>query len=409
MIRGGRMGIVGAIVLVTLVELLPAHRAIGASQRQAAVTATVNPLTINPAVLQLPSWALPAGSATVDILPLTSSPCTPQPTPPIVDEFLLVHQDWCAGLKAVTGIFQDARLNPSDAMPYIGQWAASVYPSIAQAQSAVSGVTSFLTTSHDTIGACSVAPNCVLASFQDVEEITNPDGTTSPGSTHDVVYAVWSEGNVVAEVAVAFEQTQSTNIAGLYRNSMVTNGAILVGEILAAQAPAAPTATPTATFTQTPTATQTPKATQTPTPTQSPKSTSIPTSTPTPTATPRSVPFSFTLQSVKVAYASAKPANAPSRASLSQLNVGQNVKLFAIVTYKGISTALPIRLVVRVTRSSKTTYLKDETGTASPSDNDGFTAYWTMFRPTQSGAYTLTGTLYIGGHHQHKTVTFSVK
>jgi hypothetical protein len=133
------------------------------------------------------------------------------------------------------------------------------------------------------------------------------------------------------------------------------------------------------------------------------------TATPTPNGTPSAVPFSFTLRSVKVAYGSANPVNAAGHGSLKLLKVGQTVKLLAIVAYDGITTTMPIRLAFRVSRAGTSTFFKSETGTISPADNGGFDAYWMMYRATGAGAYTATGTLYIAGHHQHESATFSVR
>jgi len=373
---------------------------------QVATTPTVNPGTLNPALLDLPAWALPAGAASVDTFVLSDADCTPSPTDPIADEFLLVHQDWCT-LGAATGVFQDFRLDPADATPYIGEWAATVYASDTAAQTVVQGVTSYLNSESDTRGSCSVAPNCVLASYQDQVTITNPDGTTSPGPTYNVEYAVWSQGNIVGEVAIQYTQDQSTATALSYEAGMMNNAAVLLGEILAGQPPAAPTATPTTT--PSPTATVTATVTSTPTATSTPTLTSTPTPSPTKTASPAPALRSYLVQMAKVAYGSAKPANALHHSSLSKLRVGQNVKLLIYATFAGVHGRVPIRLGFRVIRLNRTVFFKSESVALTAANNTGISAFWIYYRPKQTGKETYSGTVFVGKHHQHKSVTFDVR
>jgi len=236
----------------------------------------VNPGTFNYSLLALPQWALPTGAKTVDTQSLTGEYCVPDTSDGIVDEFLLVHRDWCEGLSATGGIFQDFFLDPGSPVPFVGEWAASVYADSAHAQAVVQGIQSYLSAQNELNGTCSASPNCVLGLFDDVETIRNPDGTISPSSTHTVHYAVWSQGNIVAEVAVSHAPDQSDNTGTSYADGMITNGAVLLNELLSGQQPAAPTATPTQTATSTPTVV--------------PTQTSVPTSTATPTQTATSTP-----------------------------------------------------------------------------------------------------------------------
>jgi len=379
----------GVVGLTAFVALLSPHGAAGAPGRQ-AITATVNAVTINPTILELPSWALAAGASTVDTEMLTGSTCVPTTSYGITDEFLLIHQEWCEGLNAVTGVYQDFRLDPTDPTPFIGERAASVYPTSAAAQAVVQGINSHLSSENDLDGTCNAAPNCILASFQDVETIENPDGTTSPGTTHDVEYAVWSSGNIVSEVAISIDPSLSGAVGRSYRDSMINNGAILVGEILAGQQPAQPTAAPTLTSTPSPTPTL------------------LPTVTPIPSATATSIPFAFSVRTVKVAYGSANPQKAMSHASLTRVHIGQTVKLLIYATFVGINASMPIRLGFRVIRAGSTSYFKSEGDTLTSTDNGGVTVYWLTFRPTTSGTYAFSGTVFAGSKHQHKSVTFSV-
>jgi hypothetical protein len=115
------------------------------------------------------------------------------------------------------------------------------------------------------------------------------------------------------------------------------------------------------------------------------------------------------VQSAKVAYGSAQPANAVHHASLSIVKVGQNVKLLVYATYTGVVGEVPIHLGFRVERSGRTVYFTSRSGTVSSSmSNGGTAAYWVYFRPKQAGAYTFSGTVFVGHEHQHKTVPFRV-
>ena len=246
--------------------------------------------------------------------------------------------------------------------------------------------------------ALSASPNCVLGIFDDVETIRNPDGTTSPSSTHTVHYAVWSQGNIVAEVAVSHAPDQSDSTGADYADGMITNGAVLLNELLAGQQPAAPTATPTQTATSTPTVV----------PTQTSVPTSTATPTPTRTVTATADRLSFSVLSVKLAYGSARPGNALHHASLGSVRPGQNVKLLMYIRYSGIQGTVPVRVGFRVLRASRTAYFVSTKGALSSADNGGATAYWTMFRPKLSGAYTFNGTIFVEKKHKHKSVTFKV-
>jgi len=302
----------------------------------------------------------------------------------------------------------------------------SVYIDSAHAQAVVQGIQSYLSSENDLNGTCSASPNCVLGIFDDVETIDNPDGTTSPSSTHTVHYAVWSQGNIVGEVAVSHAPDQADSTGASYADGMIKNGAVLLSELLAGQQPAAPTATPTQTATSTSTvvptqtslptstaiATSTPTRTATATPTVVPTQTSVPTSTATPTPTPTAMAtagrLSFSVLSVKLAYGSAKPGNGLHRASLGLVRPGQNVKLLMYVRYSGIQGTVPVRVGFRVLRAGRTAYFVSTRATSSSADNGGATAYWTMFRPKLSGAYTFNGTISVETKHKHKSVTFKV-
>ncbi len=225
--------------------------------------------------------------------------------------------------------------------------------------------------------ALSASPNCVHGIFDDVETIRNPDGTTSPSSTHTVHYAVWSQGNIVAEVAVSHAPDQSDSTGADYADGMITNGAVLLNELLAGQQPAAPTATPTQTATSTPTVVPTQTSVPTSTATQSrtatstltvvPTQTSVPasTATPTPTRTVMATAgrLSFSVLSVKLAYGSARPGNALHHASLGSVRLGQNVKLLMYIRYSGIQGTVPVQVGFRVLRASRTAYFVSTKGT----------------------------------------------
>lgn len=264
----------------------------------------------------------------------------------------------------------------------------------------------------------------MLALFNDVETITNPDGTNSPSSTHTVHYAVWSQGNIVAEVAVSHTADQSDTTGTSYANGIITNRAILLSELLAGEQPAAPTVAPTQTATSMPTATArqpatpsptatltqtaTPTATATRTPAAAPTRTATPTATATSQPEPTTGPMSFSVPSVKLAYGSAKPKNALHHASLTKVRQGQTVKLLLYVEYRGIEGRIPVRASFRVLRAGHTAFFVSSNGTAAATDNGGATAYWTTFRPKELGAYTFNATIFVGTKHKHKSAAFNV-
>lgn len=413
------------IALLGVVGIGAPRNAHGAGSRQAAPVPTVNPNTLSVQSLNLPSWALPPTAHQVDSAVLSGAPCVPDTTGDIVDEFLLEHQDWCQGLGAATGIFQTFLLDQASPSPYVGEWAASVYGTADQAQTTLSGINAHLTADNDVDGPCTLMVTCTIASFQDEETITNPDGTTSPGKTLNVLYAVWVEGNIMAEVAIAYLPGQPDATAQAYLNSIVSNADVLVREILAGQQPAAPTAIPTPASTATPlpmatatsAATPLPMATATSAPTASPvpMATAISTPMATPMSTATSVsapvpskPVGFDVTTVRVEYGSANLDKALHRSSLRRIRLHQKVKLVIYGAFSGVQKATPAKLGFRITCGGRTAAINRQAVTLTTADNGGYTAYSEFWTANRMGQCSFAGTIFVNGKHKHKNVQFAV-
>jgi hypothetical protein len=162
---------------------------------------------------------------------------------------------------------------------------------------------------------------------------------------------------------------------------------------------AVPGGTPTATPTNCPEATATPTPTPTPTP--------IPTPTPTRTTLPSA--FAFSVQSVKVAYGSAKLENVAHRASRPRIRLGQKVKLCVFFQYNGVQQPqrLPYYLGLRVQHSGKTVLYVEWHSNAVQQENDVLEGYSVYFTPHIAGSFTFSGTLFANGKHKHKLVAFT--
>jgi len=175
---------------------------------------------------------------------------------------------------------------------------------------------------------------------------------------------------------VSHTADQSDTTGTSYANGIITNGAILLSELLAGEQPAAPTVAPTQTATSMPTATATrpatpsptatltqtatPTATATRTPAAAPTRTATPTATATSQPEPTTGPMSFSVLSVKLAYGSAKPKNALHHASLTKVHQGQTIKLLLYVEYRGIEGRIPVRASFRVLRAGSYSFLRQQ-------------------------------------------------
>ena len=114
------------------------------------------------------------------------------------------------------------------------------------------------------------------------------------------------------------------------------------------------------------------------------------------------------MRSAKVAYYSARPDRAVTHSSLTKLRVHQTVKLLIYATFRGIVSSEQVVLGFRVTKGGATTFFKRVPTTVTSGSDNRLLGFWTYYQPTQTGKFSYSGTLHVGGKHQHKTVFFSV-
>jgi hypothetical protein len=132
---------------------------------------------------------------------------------------------------------------------------------------------------------------------------------------------------------------------------------------------------------------------------------------PTPTGTATAVSssaFTFAVEAAKIGYASSDPTKVFHRPSLSRIKVGQRVKLILYAKLSGIGADASVSVGFRVTEKGKTILLTRGTHAVTPADN-GQDLDWThYFTPRTAGSFTFAGTLFVGSHHRHKSISFSV-
>ncbi|MGH2449217.1 MAG: hypothetical protein ACRDFS_11540 [Chloroflexota bacterium] len=355
----------GLILALPLYVVLAPRTVSGAAVRQA--TATVRARTFDPALLDLRAAGLPAGTVPVDNSVLNTPSCDPQTTAPISDEFLIVHSDWCQGLHDVTGVFQDFRLDPSDPVPYVGEWAATVYDSASVAASVAQTIDGSLQANDYVDGTCPLSPNCEVASFEDVA--VDP----SQRANYYVFYEVWSTANLVGEVAIEFGENGSVTKAQDYLSLLAGKGASLLIAVLSPPKTATPTGTLAASATGA-----------------------------------RKIKLSFSVRSVKVARGNASPERVANQGSLGIVHLRQRVKLLMFVWFQGISRATEARVNFRLTDRGHVIESRSSLHTLNAAVNGHVMSFWIYGLLRRTGPCSLTGTAVFNGHHQHKTVRFRV-
>jgi hypothetical protein len=124
------------------------------------------------------------------------------------------------------------------------------------------------------------------------------------------------------------------------------------------------------------------------------------------TPTPQGGKITFSVQQVKIGYASSKLSNMLHRPSLTQVHVGQKAKLYVVATFGPIRSKLAVSLGFRVTSGGRTASFEKVTRTVPPSSRSATLGWSEYFIPRWAGSYSFSGTLFVGSAHQHKALTF---
>ena len=235
-----------------------------------------------PEALKLPDSAFPSGtpliSHTVDAA-YADAPAATGAGPNAFQPGSVYHSTTYASAGMVGGYYQVDVFNNPAGFKEASFWLASIYSTDAQAAARVDDAKASLRKGH--VVEATPCPrvsgqNCSLFSFVGVSDPAHAwliVATTANGGSALALYAVWSLGNVVAELALygipaGAVQPGSSGFARHFADLVIAADTTM-------NAAAGPT--PTETATVTPTAS--------PTPTQAPTSTATPTVTPTATST----------------------------------------------------------------------------------------------------------------------------
>jgi hypothetical protein len=140
------------------------------------------------------------------------------------------------------------------------------------------------------------------------------------------------------------------------------------------------------------------------TPTATPTSRS--TTTPASTATPTPAVASYKVRSVKLVAPSVTVEYAWKNrsAAATRLKVDQAMKIIAFVEFGAITGRVSIGVAIRVTTGTRTVLFKKNTFALTAHDA-GVNSYALPFTASAAGTYRVTATVFVGGKHQHKTIT----
>jgi hypothetical protein len=244
------------------------------------------------------------------------------------------------------------------------------------------------------LGVSTSSPDYAYVTF----EVTAPAGSTdtptavtsvTPSDTPTNTPTVGPSGTVTAT---------ATSVGTATATATVIPGSTATATTIAGStSTSTPVPSPTNTAAAVPTNTATPSTTGTATPAPTDTSTSVP-----------AAQVKFIVEAAKIGYGSSNPAKVFTKTSLSHVKVGEKVKLILYAKLTGLAASESVTIGFRVTSAGKTDLLARGNQTVAPSEN-GQNLFWShFFTPSKKGAYTFAGTLFVGSHHRHKTVSFAV-